>query len=96
MLSSLCSPASFNVSRIACGLQCHLWRQTNIMEAEATAAIFQERGIMRIACLADGSAWALVQPDQLARLQVCAGSPAAASIMSCILSCGNGVILATA
>jgi hypothetical protein len=39
------------------------------MEAEATAAIFQDRGIMRIACLADGSAWALVQPDQLARLQ---------------------------
>lgn len=52
-------------------LQCHLWRLTNITEAEATAAIFQERGIMRVACLADGSAWALVQPEQLARLQVC-------------------------
>jgi hypothetical protein len=55
-------------------LQCHLWRQTNVMEAEATAAIFQDRGIMRIACLADGSAWALVQPDQLARLQARAHS----------------------
>jgi hypothetical protein len=54
------------------------------MEAEATAAIFQERGIMRIACLADGSAWALVQPDQLARLQACAAFSAAACCMFCI------------
>lgn len=50
---------------------CHLWRLSHLADAEATAAMFQERSIMRVACLADGSAWALVQPDQFARLQAC-------------------------
>lgn len=47
-----------------------LWGIRDEMDAEATANLMQERGIMRVACLEDGSAWALVQPDHLASLQV--------------------------
>ena len=40
------------------------------MDAEATAVMLEERGVMRVACLADGTAWALVDPAQLQKLQV--------------------------
>lgn len=53
-------------------VQCHLWGVGNVADAEASAVMLQERGIMRVACLADGSAWALVQPEQLACLQASA------------------------
>jgi len=46
-----------------------LWGVANVVDAEASAVMLQERGSMRVACLADGSAWALVQPEQLACLQ---------------------------
>ena len=41
------------------------------MDAEATAVLLEERGVMRVACLADGTAWALVDPALLQRLQAC-------------------------
>ena len=31
--------------------------------------LLEERGVMRVACLADGTAWALVDPALLQRLQ---------------------------
>ena len=43
-----------------------------MQDAEASATMLEERGLMRVACLADGSAWALVQPEHLARLQASA------------------------
>lgn len=51
-------------------VQRHLWGLQDLQDAEASAMILEERGLMRVACLADGSAWALVQPEHLARLQV--------------------------
>eukprot|EP00208_Stichococcus_sp_RCC1054_P006330 CAMPEP_0206141976 /NCGR_PEP_ID=MMETSP1473-20131121/14954_1 /ASSEMBLY_ACC=CAM_ASM_001109 /TAXON_ID=1461547 /ORGANISM="Stichococcus sp, Strain RCC1054" /LENGTH=483 /DNA_ID=CAMNT_0053536755 /DNA_START=219 /DNA_END=1666 /DNA_ORIENTATION=+ len=48
----------------------HLWGLQDLQDAEASAMILEERGLMRVACLADGSAWALVQPEHLARLQM--------------------------
>lgn len=36
---------------------------------------------MRVACLADGSAWGLVQPEQLARLQARASASEAVGAM---------------
>ena len=44
------------------------------MDAEATAVLLEERGVMRVACLADGTAWALVDPALLQRLQACPGN----------------------
>jgi hypothetical protein len=52
-------------------MQRHLWGLDDASDAEATATMLQARGLMRVACLADGSAWALVQPSVLDRLQVC-------------------------
>ena len=49
--------------------QALLWGLDNDMDAEATAVLLEERGVMRVACLADGTAWALVDPALLQRLQ---------------------------
>lgn len=56
----------------------HLWGLDDASDAEATATMLQARGLMRVACLADGSAWALVQPSVLDRLQ--ASCPAAPTV----------------
>lgn len=50
-------------------MQRHLWGVDAAEDAEASAKMLEERGLMHVALLADGSAWALVQPDHLARLQ---------------------------
>ena len=49
--------------------QALLWGLDDDMDAEATAVLLEERGVMRVACLADGTAWALVDPALLQRLQ---------------------------
>ena len=49
--------------------QALLWGLDDDMGAEATAVLLEERGVMRVACLADGTAWALVDPALLQRLQ---------------------------
>ncbi|CAL8467022.1 g6558 [Coccomyxa elongata] len=42
-----------------------LWCLENESDAEATANLFESKGIMRVACLFDGTAWGLVMPDHL-------------------------------
>jgi len=59
------------VSMCAGCRQALLWGLDDDMDAEATAVLLEERGVMRVACLADGTAWALVDPALLQRLQAC-------------------------
>ena len=47
-----------------------LWRVSGEQDAEATANLMEQGGIMRVACLYDGSAWALVDSGHLKHLQV--------------------------
>ena len=47
-----------------------LWRLSGEREAEACANLLQQLGIMRVAFLYDGSAWALVDGAHLKHLQV--------------------------
>jgi hypothetical protein len=56
-------------------MQALLWDLDNDMDAEATAVLLEERGVMRVAGLADGTAWALVDPALLQRLQARLASP---------------------
>eukprot|EP00891_Asterochloris_glomerata_P002441 jgi/Astpho2/2441/Aster-05689 len=46
-----------------------LWRVSGEQDAEATANLMEQGGIMRVACLYDGSAWALVDSGHLKHLQ---------------------------
>lgn len=48
-----------------------LWRLSGEREAESCANVLQQLGIMRVAFLYDGSAWALVDGAHLKHLQVC-------------------------
>ena len=48
-----------------------LWRLSGEREAESCANLLQQLGIMRVAFLYDGSAWALVDGSHLKHLQVC-------------------------
>lgn len=50
-----------------------LWQLPGQGEAETAANLLQQLGIMRVAFLYDGSAWALVDTGHLKHLQV--GSP---------------------
>lgn len=47
-----------------------LWTLKTSADAEATANLLAQLGIMKVACLADNSAWALVQPTHLKALHV--------------------------
>ena len=48
-----------------------LWQLPGLREAEDSANMLQQMGIMRVAFLYDGSAWALVDTGHLKHLQVC-------------------------
>lgn len=48
-----------------------LWQLPGLREAEDSANLLQQMGIMRVAFLYDGSAWALVDTGHLKHLQVC-------------------------
>ena len=63
-----CSPLTAAKPIRSCW-QALLWGLDDDMDAEATAVLLEERGVMRVACLADGTAWALVDPALLQRLQ---------------------------
>ncbi|KAK9810336.1 hypothetical protein WJX72_008917 [[Myrmecia] bisecta] len=54
-----------------------LWSPGSETDAEATANMMEDRSIMRVACLYDGSAWALVQAEHLKLLQGAACIPVA-------------------
>ncbi|KAK9840975.1 hypothetical protein WJX81_003475 [Elliptochloris bilobata] len=45
-----------------------LWRLSSLADAEATANLLEGQGVMRVAWLQDGSAWALVQAPVLCAL----------------------------
>ena len=47
-----------------------LWKLSSEQEAAGYANLLQQLGIMRVACLYDGSAWALVDAAHLNHLQV--------------------------
>lgn len=60
-----------------------LWQLPGQGEAETSANLLQQLGIMRVAFLYDGSAWALVDTGHLKHLQV--GSSTCAELTSCLL-----------
>ena len=67
---SACAPSpAADGRRLFRRRQALLWGLNDDMDAEATAVLLEERGVMRVACLADGTAWALVDPALLQRLQ---------------------------
>ena len=49
-----------------------LWAVATPDDAEATANLMSQLGVMKVACLADNTAWALVQPGHLKALHVTA------------------------
>lgn len=52
-----------------------LWSLKSNADAEATANLLAQLGVMKVACLADSTAWALVQPSHLKALQVSRSPP---------------------
>jgi hypothetical protein len=62
-----------------------LWDLLDEADAEATSNMLEERGVMRVAHLFDGSAWALVAPEHLEGLEVRESSGEA----KCIASTGD-------
>ena len=51
-----------------------LWGLGSDTDAEATANLLNQLGVMKVACLTDSTAWALVQPGHLKALHVSAQS----------------------
>lgn len=47
-----------------------LWSVPSAHDAEATANLLSQLGVMKVACLTDNTAWALVQPGHLRALTV--------------------------
>ena len=47
-----------------------LWSLSSDTDAEATANLLNQLGVMKVACLTDSTAWALVQPGHLKALHV--------------------------
>lgn len=47
-----------------------LWGLNSDADAEATGNLLNQLGVLKIACLTDNSAWALVQPGHLKALHV--------------------------
>ena len=47
-----------------------LWSLGSDADAEATANLLNQLGVMKVACLTDSTAWALVQPGHLKALHV--------------------------
>eukprot|EP00884_Botryococcus_braunii_P009373 jgi/Botrbrau1/18437/Bobra.0072s0025.1 len=70
-----------------------LWRTTED-DAEATASMFDEKGIMRVASLYDGSAWGLVSPQVLQALQAACAATAVSHhqrLLAAYASQGHGM-----